>query len=148
VFQLIVTEIRNLRADQKLDKKQALVARLYCGQDVLAVAEREKAVIERLGNVTLHIESGRVPQLGGAVRSNTEFDLVFELPEVDRSGQSARLVREIKQLDELITRTDKQFANEKFMNGAPAHVVESMRRKRAEYAAELEKKREALASIQ
>jgi valyl-tRNA synthetase len=112
------------------------------------VAEREKAIVERLGNVSLNITGDRPQELSGAVRSNTEFDLVFSLPEVDRSALHARLEKEVAQLEGLIARTDAQLGNEKFINGAPARVIESMREKRAEYAGELAKKREGLGSLQ
>jgi valyl-tRNA synthetase len=147
LLQLMVTEIRNLRADQKLDKKQHLAARLYCRPDALAVAERERIVIEKLGNVALHISEQSAPHLAGAVRSNTEFDLVIELPEVDKSALRGRLEKEIAQLQGLIARTDAQLSNEKFMKGAPPRVIESMREKGSEYAAELEKKKEALEAL-
>jgi len=143
LLQLIVTEIRNLRADQKVDKKQRVTARLYCRPDALAVAETEHAIIERLGNVSLHVSEQSAPHLSGAVRSNTEFDLVIELPDVDKSALRGRLEKEIAQLAGLIARTDAQLSNEKFMKGAPARVIESMREKRSEYTAELQKKKEA-----
>ena len=83
----------------------------------------------------------------GAVRSTPDFDLLLELPEVDSEGQRGRLRKEIDELDKLILAKDTQLANEKFLSGAPAHVVDSLRAKRAEYVAQRDKSQAALADL-
>ena len=59
-------------------------------------------------------------------------------------AQRGRLSKEIDELRKLIADKDRQLASEKFMSGAPAHVVESLRAKRGEYLAQLEKSQAAL----
>ena len=59
---------------------------------------------------------------------------------------SLRLEKEIGQHEKLVADKDRQLQNEKFMQSAPAHVVESLRVKRAEYQDQLEKSRAALAA--
>jgi len=144
VLQEMVTAARNLRADHQLDKKQELQGIVYCRNG----AERlEFGVVEKLANVKLEVRSGAPPKLERAVRSTAEFDLLLELPEVDVTGQRVHLEKEIENLSKLIVDKDRQLGNEKFLNSAPPAVVESLRQKRREYQAQLEKSQAALAGL-
>ena len=104
-------------------------------------------MVEKLANVKLDVRSDAAPKLEGAVRSTAEFDLLLRLPEVDVSGQRAKLEREIQGLEKLIADKDRQLTNEKFLSGAPPAVIDSLREKRREYDAQLEKAQAALASM-
>jgi valyl-tRNA synthetase len=68
----------------------------------------------------------------------------LELPAVDAAAQRGRLAKEIDHLQKLIADKDRQLANEKFLSSAPAQVVDSLRTKRGEYIAQLEKSRAVL----
>ncbi len=116
---------------------------LYCRNGSKNV---ELGVIEKLGEVKLDMRNEPAPKLSGAVRSTPDFDLLLQLPEVDREGQRERLQKEIGQLEKLIVDIDRQLENEKFLNGAPPHVVDSLRAKRADYIAQIEKNRAALSA--
>jgi valyl-tRNA synthetase len=145
LLQEMITAARKLRADHGLDKKTELTGVLYCHNGSGNV---EPGVIEKLANVKLDIRSGAPPKLTGAVRSTPEFDLLLLLPEVDAEGQRSRLQKEVEELQKLIADKDRQLANDKFLNGAPAHVVDSLRAKRSEYVAQLEKSQTALNNLQ
>ena len=114
---------------------------LYCRN---GAKNLELGVIEKFANVKLDVRVEPAPKLSGAVRSTPDFDLMLELPEVDAEGQRVRLRKEIDELDKLILAKDKQLENGKFLNGAPAHVVDSLRAKRAEYVAQRDKSLAAL----
>ena len=141
----MITAARQMRADHGLDKKLLLEGVLYCRNGSKNV---ELPVIEKLATVKLDIRAGAAPDLNGAVRSTPEFDLVLRLPEVDAGVQRTRLTKEIEQLEKAIADKDRQLASEKFLGSAPAHIVESLREKRAEQAAQLEKSRATLSSLQ
>jgi valyl-tRNA synthetase len=81
------------------------------------------------------------------VRSTTEFDLLLQLPEVDVAGQRVKLEKEIGNLAKLIADKDRQLANDKFLSSAPPAIVDSLREKRKEYDAQMEKAQAALASL-
>ncbi|HSR08761.1 MAG TPA: hypothetical protein VLM42_16570, partial [Bryobacteraceae bacterium] len=55
-----------------------------------------------------------------------------------------RLQKEIEQLEKVIANSKRQLANESFVAKAPAHVIDGMRAKLAEYEAQLAKNRAAL----
>ncbi|HEX4593774.1 MAG TPA: valine--tRNA ligase, partial [Bryobacteraceae bacterium] len=141
LLQEMITAARKLRADHGLDRKLVLNGVLYCRNGSKQV---ELGVIEKLANVKLDIRNEPAPKLEGAVRSTPDFDLLLELPAVDSEAQRARLVKEIDQLQKLIVDKDRQLANDKFLSSAPSHVVDSLRAKRGEYVAQLEKSRAVL----
>ncbi len=145
LMQEMITAARQMRADHGLDKKLLLEGVLYCRNGSRSV---ELPVIEKLATVKLDVRTGAAPDLNGAVRSTPEFDLVLRLPEVDSDIQRARLTKEIEQLEKAIADKDRQLASEKFLGSAPTHVVESLRSKRAEQAAQLEKSRATLNTLQ
>ena len=145
LMQEMITAARQMRADHGLDKKLLLEGVLYCRNGSRSV---ELPVIEKLATVKLDVRTGAATDLNGAVRSTPEFDLVLRLPEVDSDIQRARLSKEIEQLEKAIADKDRQLASEKFLGSAPAHVVESLRSKRAEQAAQLEKSRATLSTLQ
>jgi valyl-tRNA synthetase len=141
LLQEMITAARKLRADHGLDRKLVLSGVLYCHNGSKNI---DLSVIEKLANVKLEVRNETAPKLEGAVRSTPDFDLLLELPEVDSEGQRGRLKKEIEQLEKLIADKERQLANDKFLNSAPAPVVDSLRAKRGEYVAQLEKSRAAL----
>ncbi len=143
--QEMITAARKLRADHGLDRKLQLHGVLYCRNGSKSV---ELSVIEKLANVKLDVRAEAPPNLSGAVRSTPDFDLLLELPEPDTEGQRGRLKKEIEQLEKLVADKDVRLADVKFLNSAPPHVVESLRAKRGEYVAQLEKSRAALNALQ
>jgi valyl-tRNA synthetase len=126
VLQGIVTQIRQDRAANKIDKSQMVEAALQERGDALSVVTENRRAIERLANVTLTIVGGT-------------SSLKLSIP-LDR----ARLEKENAELEKVIARTDAQLENEDFTRKAPAKVIESMRAKLAEYKAQLKKNRDAL----
>jgi len=109
--------------------------------------ESDLAAAGAIAKIRLEQRSGGISDHAGLIRSTPDFDLVLQLPEVDHEGQRTRLAKEIDQLEKLIHDKDAQLSNEKFVNGAPPQVVESLRAKRAEYLAQLEKSRVALSDL-
>jgi valyl-tRNA synthetase len=136
LLQEIVTAVRGLRADHKIDKKQGLLGDLYCLRAVPIDA------IQRLANVQLNVRAETAPKLDGAVRSTPDFDLTLQIPEA--VGQKERLEKENEQLEKVIANSVRQLENEDFLKKAPEKVVASIRQKMAEYEGQLAKNRAAL----
>jgi valyl-tRNA synthetase len=81
----------------------------------------------------------------GASRSTPEFDVVLKLSGAQADAMKARLQKEIEQLTKVVENTRRQLNNEKFTAKAPAHVIEEMRTKLADYETQIERSRAALA---
>jgi len=123
LLQEIVTEIRGVRADNKIDRKEPM-------QGVLRIGEKVNLqLIERLANVTLKVESHDRPG----------YTLSLGIP-----VPTDRLTKENEQLEKVIANSKRQLENDDFIQKAPAKVVDSIRAKLAEYEAQLSKNRAAL----
>ena len=144
ILQDIVSSIRNLRADMKLDPGIRLIATLHARGRALDAGARHTAAIEKLANVSLAVAREGAPPPQGAVRSTHEFDVALEAPAAQLDARRQRLLKENQQLEKNIANADRQLADEEFMSKAPAHVIEEIRRKKGEYEAQLAKNKAAL----
>jgi valyl-tRNA synthetase len=129
VIQALVTEIRQRRAENGIDKKQILPAELRAPGSVYERAQNNKNAIERLANVALTIRQG----------TESPYLLHLDLP-VDRE----RVIKEIAELEKVIANSQRQLSNEAFLAKAPEKIVAGMRQKLAEYEAQLAKLRASL----
>jgi valyl-tRNA synthetase len=127
VIQKIVTEIRQSRASNKIDKSQALIASISAPPAAFLVIEQNRKAIERLANVTLTLEQGPP-----AVKLDIPLD-------------RARLEKENEQLEKVIANSKRQLDNAEIVAKMPEKVVATLRSKLAEYEAQLAKNRAALA---
>jgi valyl-tRNA synthetase len=142
ILQEIVTMARTLRTESKLDPKQQLEGVLYSRSSALEVATRHAAAIQKLANVVLEFQSDAAPAPGsaaGVMRSTAEFDLVLHVPRSQEDAQRKRLAKEREQFAKNIANSKRQLSDETFLGKAPPHVVESIRRKLADYEAQLSK---------
>jgi valyl-tRNA synthetase len=140
ILQEIVTMARTLRTEGKLDPKQQLEGVLYSRGSALEVAQRHAGAIQKLANVVLEFQADAAPGgAGGVMRSTAEFDLVLHVPKSQEDAQRKRLAKEREQLVKNIANSKRQLSDETFLGKAPAHVVESIRRKLADYEAQLSK---------
>jgi len=128
VIQRIVTEIRQGRAANKIDKNQLLSAEVMAGGGQAAVIEANRMTIERLANAKLTVSNGPL-----AVK--------LDIP-IDR----ARLTKENIELEKVIANSDRQLSNDDIIGKMPAHVVETLRAKNVAYKAQLQKNLDALAA--
>ena len=143
ILQAIITAAREMRADAKLDPKQTLDAVLVPREPARGIAHTEHGAIEKLGGLRLEVVEDAAG-VAGVKRSTPEFDLVIRVSAEQAAAQRSRVQKEIERLDKLIANSERQLADEKFTSKAPAHVVESIRQKLADYRAQLEKHRESL----
>ncbi len=126
VIQRIVTEIRQNRASNKIDKSQGVVANITAPAAAFAVVQQNSKAIERLANVTMTSAQG-------------EFAVKLDIP-VDR----ARLQKENEQLQKVIANSRRQLENQEIVSKMPEKVVATLRAKLADYEAQLKKNVDAL----
>jgi valyl-tRNA synthetase len=140
ILQEVVTMARTLRTEAKLDPKQQLEGALYSRGSGLEIAQRHAEAIAKLGNVKLEFKAEAAPR-APAMRSTAEFDLVLHLPQAQEEAQRKRQEKETEQLEKNIANLERQLGDEKFLGKAPAHVVDGMRQKLADYKKQLDKLR-------
>src|SRR5579864_7349592 len=113
-IQEIVTEIRQERAANKIDKSQTLTATVRRNGKEFRRIQEQRTTIERLANVTLTVEEG------------TPGPVKLDIP-VDRD----RVAREIAEMEKVIANSQRQLSNEAFIAKAPEKIIAGMRQKQA-----------------
>ena len=124
LFQEIITAVRNIRAELKLDPKKKVAAELsVTDAGARAVVEAERDGIIRLGMLTdLKIGDAPLAQTG-AVRSSAKFDLRVEYTEtVDAGAERAKISKELEGLGKAIASKEKQLEDETFRSRAPERL--------------------------
>jgi valyl-tRNA synthetase len=138
-LQDVVTLARTMRTELKLDPKGQLAGVLYSRSSALEAVRNHLEAIQKLAGVELELLFESAPKNAPAMRSTAEFDLVLEVPATQAAAQRQRLEKEREQLEKNVANSRRQLADDTFLSRAPAHVVENMRHKLAEYEAQLDK---------
>jgi valyl-tRNA synthetase len=125
----IITKLREIRAELKLDPKRRVPAD-YSAENPLRrklVTENLDAIL-RLGSLTdLRISSGRLSAAKMTVRSGAEFDVGISYGEtIDKQAEIMRLRKEIERLDRDIQAKLERHGDLDFRNRAPAKVIEDL----------------------
>jgi valyl-tRNA synthetase len=141
ILQSIVTTARELRADMKIDPKQTMEGVLVVRECARHMVEEQLAGIEKLAGAKLDVRHS-ADGVEGVKRGFPEFDLILRVSAAQAEAQRVRIQKEIDQLEKVITSSERQLSDEKFLSRAPAHVVDTIKEKLAGYQAQLQKLRE------
>jgi valyl-tRNA synthetase len=150
MMQEVVTALRNIRAEMKLDPKKKMAAELYSTDGMTRAAiERSKDGIVRLASLSdLTVSSKPLEQAGGAVRSTAEFDVRIAYSDVvDVEAEKARLKKELEGLQKAISSKESQLGNETFRSRAPEKIIRGLETTLAEQRIELQKIVERLGQL-
>jgi valyl-tRNA synthetase len=137
----LISSIRNIRAEQKIDLKKKIAPELLCrDQSVRELVARNRDTILRLGSLSdLQVVSGKLG-VGGAIRSTPRFDVrVPYLYVVDVEGEKARLKKELEGLQRAISSKESQLGNETFRSRAPEKIIRGLEETLATQRIELKK---------
>lgn len=143
-FSDVVTAIRNLRKEKNISFKEKL--ELY-------IIENEKintnfnAAISHLCNVsTLNKTKEKVENaLSFRVKSNEYFIPFKEV--IDITKEKAKLEEELKYTKGFLNSVQKKLSNERFVNNAPAKVIENERKKESDAVEKIKVLEEALHNL-
>jgi valyl-tRNA synthetase len=128
LLQEVITTVRAIRADMKLDPKKRVAAE-FSSTDAKArsVVEANLDGILRLALLTELKVSADKPPAGGAVRSTSLFDVRLVYTEtVDVAAECARLKKEQERLTKNIASKERQLQDDTFRSRAPEKVVRGM----------------------
>jgi len=132
-LQAMITAIRNIRAERKVDPKLNFPVTIVSTGATHALAVRESHAIAKLAGVTVTCEERA---------AKGEFDILCTLPQAQVEAQLARIKKDNEQLAKNIQSTERQLNDETFMAKAPAKIVDSMRQKLADYKTQFAKNEE------
>ena len=148
ILQDLIVSVRNIRAELKVEPKQKLAIEIFADSDVRALVDHNRGALERLANVEgLTFVDSSLAKASGA-RSTARFDVrVLYERKVDAAAERDRLSKELARLTQELTRATGQLNNEAFLAKAPAHVVEGLRKRKAEVEVLVHKANEALGEL-
>ena len=136
ILQDLIVSIRNIRAELKVEPKVKAPIQIYTHEpEIRALIEHNRGAVtnDRQANVeSITFVDSSLAKLPGA-RHTARFDvhLVYE-QKIDVEAECARLKKELEKYEKNISNADRQLTNEGFLAKAPAHVVEGLRKQRAE----------------
>jgi len=149
LIQEVVTALRTIRAELKLDPKKKVQAEFSAGDAVARdLIEANQAAIERFAALSgLRVTSERL-QGDGMTRSTSAFDLRIPFTEiVNPQVEIARLRKEIEGLQKAIASKERQLGDETFRSRAPEKIIKGLETTLAEQRIELQKLQERLAQL-
>jgi valyl-tRNA synthetase len=139
-----VTATRNLRAEGNIPPSQLI--NVYAQGKASSVLHANKSVFEMFSRTTL-LEAA--PE--GVSLSQVVPDIELKLPFaglIDVNEWKARQEKRLKELQKTLETSERKLANEKFVQGAPAAVVEEERKRFTESRALIEGIQKSLSAIQ
>ncbi|HEV1992805.1 MAG TPA: valine--tRNA ligase, partial [Candidatus Acidoferrum sp.] len=121
-----IGELRNIRADMKLDPKKKIAAEFSSPDPAIRdLVERNAGAFLRLASLSgLRITTDKLPTAGGTVRSTAQFDVRVAFAEgVDIAAEVGKLRKEVERLEKDIASKERRLADEDFRSKAPGQIV-------------------------
>ncbi len=141
----IVTAIRNIRGEMNIPPSKKIDVLLKSNE----VSERQIDYIKKLAKVE-DLKTGesitKPKASASALVKSAEIYIPLE-GLIDLDVERQRLQKEITRLEGSLTGIEKKLSNEKFVNGAPAEVVEKERAKQRDWQENLGKLKEILENL-
>jgi valyl-tRNA synthetase len=141
----IVTAIRNIRGEMNIPPSKKINVLLNSSE----VSERQIDYIKKLAKVE-ELKAGENINKPKASASTVLKDFEIYVPLeglIDLDVERQRLQKEITRLEGSLVGIEKKLSNEKFVNGAPADVVEKEKTKQRDWQENLGKLKEILENL-
>ncbi len=151
LLQTVIGELRNVRAELKLNPKKKIAADFSSGDAALReLVERNSEGIVRLAILSeLHISAERLPAAGGTLRSAAQFDVRAGFAEgVDAAAEITKLRKERERFEKDIAAKEQRLADETFRRKAPEQIVRGLETTLAERKAEYQKILERMGQLE
>jgi valyl-tRNA synthetase len=149
LVQEVVTTVRAIRADMKLDPKKRVAAEFSSSDTrARAVIEANLDGILRLALLSELKVSAEKLKAGGAIRSTSLFDVrIIYTETVDVAAECARLKKEHERLTKNMASKERQLADDTFRSRAPEKIVRGMEASLDQERIELVKVEEGLRQL-
>ena len=124
----VIAGVRNIRNTRNLSPKEKLEVS-YIAKDSRFTVDRFAGIIRKLGNVTDIKPVSDKPDGALSFMVGTAECFVPMPDNVDKEAELKKLQDELKYAEGFLASVLKKLSNEKFVNGAPAAVIEKERNK-------------------
>lgn len=135
--QSVVTAIRNIRGEMNIPPSKQI--KVHIKGDELS--EQQQKYIGSLGRVEELISKPDLEKPAASASAVVKGCDIFIPLEgiIDLDVERARVDKEIKRLEGMLIGVTKKLGNEKFVNNAPADVVEREKQKKSDWESQVEK---------
>ncbi|MEG1860323.1 MAG: valine--tRNA ligase [Bacteroidaceae bacterium] len=139
----IVTQVRATRNQKNLSPKEALTLEIVNANPVAAFNStlQKMANLEAINLVTSKTEGGAAFMVG-----TTEFSIPLDNL-IDAEAEIAKAEIELKHLEGFLVGIHKKLSNEKFVNNAPASVLELERKKKSDAETKIAALKESIQAL-
>ena len=145
-LQEIVTEIRKVRADKKLNPKDKISVKISAGDKSSALAETVE-VLKVLANLSdVEIATKVVKPERSTMVIVEGMEIFVEVP-FDATAEKKRLETEIASLEKSIAGLNGRLANKAYTDKAPEHLVNQTKQQLSDAQSELATLKSELASL-
>ncbi len=143
--QAVVTAIRNIRGEKNIHPAKTISVYLK----ISAISEVQQMYIKSLAKVEELVVGENINKPKGSVSAVVKgFDLFIPLEGlIDLSVERERVEKEIKNLEGILAKINGKLSNERFVQNAPAKLVEQEKAKQTEWQNSLDKLKVVLAEL-
>lgn len=137
----IINGVRGVRAQRNIPSRDALQLNIIGGSIPM------EAVAIRLGNLSgIATVSEKDPAAASFMVGTTEFNIPL-LNNMDVEAELAKLTKELDYLRGFRSSVEKKLSNERFVNNAPAAVVDAERKKLSDATTKIEAIEQTIAAL-
>ncbi len=138
----IITGVRGVRAQKNIAQKEPLQLNA-----VGAVDMPLESIVKKLANLeTLAVGAEKDPAAATFMVGTTEFNVPLKA-QIDVAAELEKLQKELTRLQGFRAGVEKKLSNERFVNNAPAAVVEVERQKLADATSKIENIQATIAAL-
>jgi valyl-tRNA synthetase len=144
----VITAIRSLRAEAKVDATKKIHAIIYAHEDIQLVEDKLEIIkrLANLGELEVHKDGEKLEKALSTFVGAIEIYLpLADL--IDLDAEKQRLGKEIENIENYLEGLNRKLANENFVKNAPEEVIAKERTKLDEAASKLEKLRAQLEQL-
>jgi valyl-tRNA synthetase len=149
VLQDLTVNVRNARADLKIEPKTKVPIRVYAHElEVQNLIRQNQGAIERLANVeTIDLTDRPLIDTIGARRTARYDLLVIYEKKINVPVERERLRKILEKIETEIANGQRQLTNHQFLVKAPADVIEGIRKRGEDLAMQREKIKSQLGAL-
>ena len=138
-IQEIITAIRKLRTDFKVDLKKTVDVSIVAEGETARQIESNRKMIELLALCRLTVVSAAVAPASGSARASAAGCDIFVESLQDQDAEKQRIAKRKDELSRQIQTLNGRLASQAYISKAPAHLVKQTKDQLAEAEAELAK---------
>jgi valyl-tRNA synthetase len=146
-LQSLIVTVRGLRKDMGVPEKEAAPVKIHAYASIAALAQENADMLARMARVSA-VSVVAESLSGNNTRATPAFEVAVAYErQIDVAAERERLEKELAKYDKGLQAAERQLGNEGFVAKAPAHVVEGLKKQRAETIALKERAEAALSAL-